>query len=342
MKKLLVLVLAVVLTLSLAVVASAATFSPYVGGEFQLNYSPDFYGDDTPLASEYNDANGARVKGYVTGTVEDKDTNTWAKIGYKFTSWNYSGIVADSTGKTGTHWDEVYEAGVKGIGGLLDIWYTNDECNDADRGQVPLVQNWYKFGGDPVFDKGPNHSISFHANNEAVDAALIYTLNKTEKNQIDIAGTYKFDGGNVWVAYEAQDKTTNDTQTAAGVVYKLGFGTIKVDYSVWSADKVDDTSTIQANLDFNGKFDVTVLYDNKHFLANDGGIGFGANWNITDKLYIGGRSLTTSDAVDKTSNNNQTVAYLGVKYGVFDTRIGAASVADGDNNFFVMTHVGMW
>jgi hypothetical protein len=361
LKKLLVLVLAVVLTLSLAVVASAATFDPYVGGEFELTYSPDAYetknadgstNDSVASGELKNDANGARFKSYVTGTVKDEDTGTWAKIGVKFTSWDYSSTIYDGKAN-GTAWDEVYEAGIK-VNDNLTVWYTNDENNDMDRGQIPLIQNWFKFGGDPFFDKGPSDGLGIRYGSETFDGALHYAFDKTnpaveDANVVIAAATFKFDGGSFYVGYD--DESNDTSHTIVGAAYKFGFGTLKVDYNLWGNDAAgaDDTSAIQVAADLlDSKLTVTVLSDDKQYFAKDGGLGFGITYNINDTWYVGGRSIQPSEDQDKlksdgsTNTNSQDVYYLGFKYGVFDTRIGSFTYGDDDSCFFIMTHVGMW
>ncbi len=343
MKKLLVLALAVVLTLSLTVVASAATFDPYVGGEFQLFYSSDMDltnntylkdgSEDTPLSSAFGSGTYARYKAYVTGTVKDEETNTWAKIGMLSKIWAGDANVP------------VYEAGIKKLGDVLDIWYTNDENPNTKRGQVaiawaggPSSQPPAKFGGDPGFSNGIGDVLGFDYNKDNVTVNVIYGPNKDAAGDTltAIAATIKFDGGNVWVG--TRNRINDGDQTGVGMQYGLGLGTLSVDYIQEKPEDGDSVSYIQANMNFTDlKLDTTLLMDDGKFFGEDGGMGVGLVYNISDKYYVGAKMLSpdTEDAEDLTEY------YFGIKHGVLETRIGSCD--DGNESYtYVTVHAGMW
>lgn len=336
MKKLLVLALAVVLTLSLTVVASAATFDPYVGGEFQLIYSEDLVNEDAPVTSinppwSYGHGSHGRYKSYVTGTVKDEETNTWAKVGVLFKCWNES----DPTHKA------IYEAGIKGIADAIDIWYTNDENPNTKRGMVPLVQDPMKFGGDPGFSNGvEGDPIGIDYNSDNVTVNFIYDLNKASAdadNLFAIAATIKFDGGSVWVGTRNYGANKLD-QSGVGMTYGFGFGTLSVDYVTEKPDSGDAASYIQAGMNFTDLgLEAILLMDDGKFCGVDGGMGVGLTYNINDKFYVGGKLISP----DTDGMEDSTEYYLGIKHGVLETRIGAGEM-NTESYFYATVHAGLW
>jgi hypothetical protein len=378
LKKLLVLALALVLTLGIAAMASAATFSPYVGGEYEFSYSNA--NDDAPVSSFEGDAFGARYKAYVTGTAEDKDTGTWAKIGSRATTWGAANA-------------SIFEAGIKNVGGSkLNIWYTNDENDNVKRGQNQLLEGgWYKFvgsgAGDPLMDQGPGNVLGIDYNGDNVVINFLYGFNKqtysgydaftgtanavsgVEGNVAGLAGTFKFDGGDVHFSYYVDggkettgvynefDSTITDpakqvqtihgvTRAEVGAQFKVGSGNIQADYINFSYD--DDTDSngyFQADATF-GKLDVVLLYDNKTYFPTDGGFGVGVSYNFTDKLYVGVKDALPNKEKDNTATGflNGSNVYVGYIYGIFNTRVGVYTPNDDtqDPITYLATWVGMW
>jgi hypothetical protein len=331
MKKLLVLALAVVLTLSLTVVATAATFDPYVGGVFQLTYLGDDANEDTPIQL-LEDGDRSMVKAYVTGTVKDEETNTWAKIGARLHAWS-----------AGADYNPVFEAGIKQIGDALDIWYTNDENDKTLRGQERLYYaEPHKFGPDPIFCHRVGNVLGFDYGSDMVDVNVTYKPNKTNddaSNEIGAAITVKFDAGKVYFGtFSDEDK---DSDSIVGGEFKAGFGTIKADYFMDSPDGGDDTSLIQAAASIDAiNLNVTVLVDDKYVFETDGGTGFGIEYTGVENFTFGYKALTASEDADE--DGNLSDIYVGYKWGIFNTRIGSAKMGDGDNFVYATAQVNMW
>lgn len=332
MKKLLVLALAVVLTLSLTVVASAATFDPYVGGVFQLTYLGDDANENSPIQL-LDDADRSMFKAYVTGTVKDEETNTWAKIGARLHGWS-----------GGADYNPVYEAGIKKIGDVLDIWYTNDENDKTLRGQERLYYlQPHKFGPDPIFCHRVGNVFGFDYGSDIIDINVTYKPNKPSDNadnEIAAAFTVKFDAGKVYFGtYNAENK---DSDSIIGGEFNAGFGTIKADYYMESPDKGDDASLIQAAVGIDAiKLNITVVSDDKVVFKNDGGVGFGIEWSGIDKLTIGYKAFAANEKIDEDKNFNDI--YVGYKWGIFNTRIGSAQIGeDGDSFVYATAQVNMW
>jgi hypothetical protein len=345
MKKLLVLALAVVLTLSLTVVATAATFDPYVGGVFQLTYLGDDANEDTPIQL-LEDGDRSMVKAYVTGTVKDEETNTWAKIGARLHAWS-----------AGADYNPVFEAGIKQIGDALDIWYTNDENDKTLRGQERLYYAApHKFGPDPIFCHRLGNVFGFDFGNDNVDVNVVYNPNKNsiDKNEIALSATFKFDAGKAYVGtwtgtssidpdenVEGDEYDEKMSETIIGGEFKAGFGTINADYLSKKPDETEKGSLIQASVGIDSiNLKVTALMDDKYVFATDGGTGFGLEWTGIEKLTIGYKALTAKEDADE--GGNLSDIYVGYKFGIFNTRIGSAKMGDGDNFVYATAQVNMW
>ena len=371
MKKLSVILLALAMTLSLAAVASAANFEPYLGGEFQVTYNGAEDVKDTPIDIE-NGGTWARFKLMLTGTVEDEETGTWAKIGAKLHTW-------------GEGRAPIYEAGIKGLfDGTLDVWFNGHEYENAKRGQIPLWTPMAKFGGDPLFDAAPGNVFAFDYNSGNITFNLGYDLNKPtfdpdkllgkSKNTIITAATLNFDMGKAHFAYQGKTASITDedvivafdeTRFLVGGELAFDFGTIALDYH--SVNHSNDDELVKAGND-GKKFDVTksalqaaislndlglkgtfVLDQGAYFsgdaLKDDkfGGMGFGIEYTGIENLTIGARMMQADEK--EYESKDMTDIYVGYKFGVFDTRVGVYKVEgenDGDNVFYAAAHVGMW
>ena len=363
MKKLSVILLALAMTLSLAVVASAAEFSPYLGGEFQLMYWREKEKDPYEYAPFRLEDNGtyARYKVMLTGVVEDEETGTWAKIGAKLSTWNPKAIEMDKEKvKAANNADEfndafsygdavaatkIYEAGIKGLfDGVLDIWYTNDEYANAKRGQIFLDTTPIgKFGGDPVLGDGPGDMFAFDLNFDSAKINFGIDMNKTSKdvdNAMIGAGTLFFDGGEAYVGYYKQEN--KDTKMVVGGSYDFDIVTIKADYYQESPDGKDSVNQIQVAGTLNDfGLKATVLVDGKKRFQTDGGYGVGVEYTGFENFVLGARLINAKDKADEGSNLQDI--YVGYNFGVFETRVGVGKEGkDGDSIFYAAAHVGMW
>lgn len=357
MKKLSVILLALAMILSMAVVASAAEFSPYLGGEFQLMYwggkGPYEY---APFRLE-DGGTYARYKVMLTGVVEDEETGTWAKIGAKLSTWNPKPIEIEIKKDDNQNITDVevgygeavaatkiYEAGIKGLfDGVLDIWYTNDEYANAKRGQIFLDTPIGKFGGDPVLGDGPGDMFAFDLNFDSAKINFGIDMNKTSKdvdNAMIGAGTLFFDGGEAYVGYYKQE--SKDTKMVVGGSYDFNIVTIKADYYQESPNKGKSVNQIQvAGIlnDFGLK--ATVLVDGKKRFQTDGGYGVGVEYTGFENFVLGARLINASDKADEDKNLQDF--YVGYNYGIFETRVGVGKEGkNGDSIFYAAAHVGMW
>jgi len=349
LKKLFVILLAVAMILSVSVLASAATFSPYVGGEFQLTYV-GANGTSTAPFTLNSGGNGlmgnSMMKFYAAGEVKDEDTNTWAKIGAKLTCWNRTATVSydDDQATVGTFeqsistWDLLYSAGIKKVGGIMDIQFSTDDYETTLRGQTPLYRDGIaKFGGDPFFVNRLNNAFGFDVNTDNVTVNIgtdagVAGVNELGK-RIVAAGTFKFDAGKAYVGYAKLSDTNSNM--IVGAEMKLGFGTLKADY--YMVNTGTSTSAFQANVSLDEmKLAATLLYDMKQALsATEDTIGVGVEYSGIEKFTLGVKYFTTKP--------DAGMEVYGVyKYGIFDIRPGYAKMGAADGVFYLALHAGMW
>jgi len=358
LKKLSVILLALALTFSLAAVAAAANFDPYLGGEFQVIYNgtkvdadgkPDKDGDViNPIDTEGSWGTWARFKLMLTGTVEDEETGTWALIGARLSTWNFNNDVSDDVaGLQGSDHAiiPIYQAGIKGLlDGTLDIWYNDHEYENAKRGQIPLWTPMAKFGGDPLFDNAPEGVFAADYNSGNVTVNFGVDINKGSKDNDPLfigAGTFAFDAGEFRAAFLSEQ--SSDARFLVGGAYELDFGKIEADFLQNSPDKGDDTSAFQASisladLGLKGIF----VYDDGITFA-DGGLGFGVEFTGIEDVVLGARMMLADKKEDEGANFNDF--YAGYNFGIFETRVGMYTTPEADYDdgvFYAAAHVGMW
>ncbi|MGE5607200.1 MAG: hypothetical protein ACM3YE_16105 [Bacteroidota bacterium] len=379
MKKLLVLALVVVLTLSLTVVAYAATFDPYVGGRITWAYIDS---DDDAKKDEHTTTKNSGIKMLLKGKINDEETGTWGAIGAQIDGWPNDRELSGPKA--------IYDFGINNLGGSnFNLWYTNWENENAKRGQDRLRGlDYAMYHRDPMFDhsladaigidyKTDNVVINFgfvpdkksYKNlTPAAEAALkaidkdatldpvqkrdakylitedpaSYDSGVYDKNEMIVAATFKFDGGNVHAGHYIAP--SEDTETIIGAEYQLGFGTIKVDYLTAEPKTGDSTSQAQAAVFFDDlKFDVTLLMDDKYTFSKDGGMGYQIRYTGIDKVTIGYAALEAEDKVNE--DKNMTDFFVGYKFGILETRIGAATLGEGkaqEKITYVSAYASFW
>lgn len=326
MKKFLVLTLSVVLVLSLTVVASAATFDPYIGGRLTWSYVDSDARENDPVG--YGNSG---IKMLLKGRVSDEETGTWGALGAKIDGW------PDNPGKT-LNTSSIYEFGIDGVGGSsFNIWYSNFENEKGNRGQNRIYNiDPLQTHEDCVFDLDLTDNvigIDYVTDNVVINVG--YEPNKANDeadNIMSIAGTFRFDGGDVHVGYFSGYHYTRPDkfdEINVGGTFKLGFGTIKADYLDYSPDQGDSGSIIQAGVSFDAlKLDVTVAMDDKYVFATDGGMIYQIKYSPIDNLTFCYRAAEAKEDADE--QQNFTNFYVGYNYGVIEARLGMAT--SGEDN----------
>ena len=374
MKKLLVLALSVVLVLSLTVVASAATFDPYIGGRITWAYIDSDAREDDPV--QY-DKSG--IKMLLRGRISDEATGTWGAIGAKIDGW------AEGEGRSlGT--SSIYDFGINNIGGSnFSIWYSNWENENMNRGLGKVYDaNPVQYHEDFMFDHDMNNVIgidyktdnliinfgycpdkktyktvksSVQAELDEIDNDLnmsdeekelekdsilryygdkAYDTKVWDDNAMQIAATYLFDGGDVHVGHYIDPEEWNDS--IIGCAFDVGFGTIRADHLIHSPDDDDSSSITQACVSFDAlNFDITLVMDDKYRFDTDGGYGYQIRYTGIENVTLCYRAMEAEDKIDE--DLNFTDLYVGYKYGVLETRLGFATEGEGDDNDFVYASV---
>jgi len=353
MKKLFVLALAVVLTLSLTAVASAATFDPYIGGRITWSY----------VESDHKDYDGnpvhldnSGIKLLLKGKVTHEETGTWGAIGAKIDGWPN-----DEKGLNGPN--AIYDFGINNIGGSnFSIWYSNWENENMNRGQGRIHDSApAKYHEDFLFDRDMANviGIDYKTDKLAVNFGYVPDENIKGDNDFQIAFTYNFDGGKVHAGYWSSAVTTDYDNKKGykvkeyiiGGEFKAGFGTIKADYITLDRDdeklksgKVyDGGSLAQVNVSFDDlKFDVTLVYDDGYKFKNDGGYGYQIRYTGFDNITLAYRAFEADKKVDE--HENFTDFYIGYKYGIFETRLGYGTVGEGKDNdrLYASVYISFW
>ena len=362
MKKLFVLALAVVLTLSLTAVASAATFDPYIGGRITWSY----------VESDHKDYDGnpvhldnSGIKLLLKGKVTHEETGTWGAIGAKIDGWPN-----DEGGLNGPN--AIYDFGINNIGGSnFSIWYSNWENENMNRGQGRIHDSApAKYHEDFLFDRDMANviGIDYKTDKLAVNFGYVPDENILGDNDFQIAFTYNFDGGKVHAGYWSSAAVVSVSSTINNVLdtdskfcevkeyiiggeFKAGFGTIKADYITLDCDDIelktgkvyDGGSLAQVNVSFDDlKFDVTLVYDDGYKFKNDGGYGYQIRYTGFDNITLAYRAFEADKKVDE--HENFTDFYIGYKYGIFETRLGYGTVGEGKDNdrLYASVYISFW
>ncbi|NLY75677.1 MAG: hypothetical protein GX075_10265 [Firmicutes bacterium] len=347
MKKLLVLALAMVLTFSLAVAASAATLDPYVGGRITWSYVDSDARENMP-SGVYNSG----IKLLLKGTVKDEETGSWGTIGAKLDAWPLNGYYEDPVkhNDKGLAVSGIYEFGINGVGGSnFNIWYTNFENEKGNQG---MDRMW---GIDPLqthtdcmFDRDlTDNVLGIDYVTDTVEVNFAYGLNTYDKdkdNEMSIAATFKFDGGDIHVGHY-NDKD-GFSEINVGGSYKLGFGTIKADYLNASVDTpgAEDASIIQVGASVDAiNFEAMVGMDDGYQFA-EGGLLYDLKFKPIDNVTLCYRAAQADEEADE--ENNYTNFYVGYKYGVIEARLGtytkAADTPSEEEGVYASCYVSFW
>ncbi len=146
--------------------------------------------------------------------------------------------------------------------------------------------------------------------------------------------TYKFEGGSdIYAGYFS--KGNGDLESTVGGDFKVGSITFKADYLNLNpkADGKDSVSQTQVAAYFDAiKLDIAVLLDDKYTFGVDGGTGWQIRYNglLDGKFTIAYRGLNAEDDADQLTKN-LTDFYIGYKYGIFETRLGAGTIGKGNS-----------
>ncbi len=360
MKKFLVLALVVVLTLSFAVVASAAALDAYVGGRLTWSYVDTDYVDPNTGASRENAPSGTGnggIKLLLKGTVRDEETGTWGTIGAKLDGWEYAGGKDLNT-------SGIYEFGIDGVAGSnFNVWYTNFENEKGNQGMARIYNiDVLQTHTDCMFDRDLlDHVLGVDYVSDNVRVNLGYEFNENaiaDGNIMSIAAGFKFDGGEVHVGnYDGKisNNVTGNSEVKASEInvggsYAFGFGTISFDYLGQSYDPsgMEDSSVIQVGATVDAiNLGVTVAaLDGIQF--KDGGIAYELKYKPLDNVTLCYRAATADEDADE--GNNFTNFYVGYNYGLIEARVGMYTKGEDekannikqDDGVYASCYVSFW
>jgi hypothetical protein len=329
--------------------------------------------------------NHGGIKLLLRESLVDEATGTWANIGFKADGWpndEYSSTTGkrdtkDTADNISTH--SIYDLGWNNIGGSkVNIWYSSWESETTNIGQG-RIYNVYptQFNEDNMFDRDASHCVTIDYKGDNVILSAIYEPNKTasiDENRSYFAATYKFDGGDVHAGYykgdtaskiklsDKDDTSFKSTEYLIGGAAKFGSISVKLDYLDTDMDETktgakgwwDGGNVTQANVSFDDlKFDVTLINDDNYYFKVDGGKGYQVRYTgfCDGKLSLVYKAMVADKKVDATGkagdleSGDFSCAYIGYKYGIFETRIGAGSHGkdDGKDDYvFASVYANFW
>lgn len=266
-----------------------------------------------------------------------------------------------------------------GQGRIYNVYPTQfNEDNVFDRDANHCITIDYK-GDNAVL------SAIFEPNKtESIDENRIFLAATYKFDGGDVhAGYYKGDtsyGTFTPTGGDSEDKVTGNyksTEYNVGTAFKMGSITTKLDYLKLDMDKRQDLAynsvteaneatgkwidcpydggdVTQLNISFDDlKFDVTLINDAEYHFQNDGGKGYQVRYSgfCDGKLSLVYKAMVADKDIDATGTRGNlesgdfSTAYIGYKYGIFETRIGAGSHGKDegkDNYVFASVYANFW
>ncbi len=228
MKKLLVVLLTVALTLSLVAVASAADVSTYMGGRFYINYKSN-NPTDNPISWNNASADGGK---YTNQTFITMNWSIKAEVDNSFIKfqWLNEGWSSPSTENF------TYSFGQNNIADIFSWQYNTGAAATTLIGQIPITELDTIGPYDPFFFNRPAGVLALGLTTDAFKANVEYAPNKGSysENPWVAAFTYNLDNGDVHVGasgYSDLDNGTLSSSYIVGTKFKLeGLGTLVADY----------------------------------------------------------------------------------------------------------------
>jgi len=326
LKKLLVVLLAAVMVLSLAAVAMAADVSTWMGGDLFFKYN-------SVAKGWVNDDNTFTV-GNITAKVS-KD-NTWAKTFLNIDTWQGTPI------NGGLH----YAFGVDKLGGMVSLSFSTKDQDICNIGQVPMMDLFDDFKGDPYFDTysfGNSAAMVIDSDTFTVKAEAVI-IGAAVENAYAIDAIYKFDGGKAYVAWQGNrchydggswGGEAGSRLIDAGTEFKLGDLGIKADLWMNTVAGTATSNVFQGNV-ASGPWDATLVYVMPN--GGNGVFGVGGNYKVGENLTVGAKYMAYNP-------NAQYELLATYQYGVLGLRVGYINPGTGssDDNYFVLgVHAGIW
>jgi len=349
--------------------ASASVFNPFCGGRVVWSYINSDATDD--LKDNPVTLNHGGIKLLLRESLSDEATGTWANIGFKADGWPNDTTAGANDNSINT--TSIYDFGWKKIGGSkFNIWYSSWESEATNIGQGRIYDVYpTQFNEDNVFDHDASHCITIDYLGDNLVLSAIYEPDKTtsiDETRAFFAATYKFDGGDVHAGYFKGDtsykptgSTTStpykSTEYIVGTAAKLSSISVKLDYLKTSMDDPcpwDGGNITQANISFDDlKFDVTLINDSKYYFRNDGGKGYQIRYtgiadgkvSLVYKAMVADKDSDATGTKGSLETGNFSTAYIGYKFGIFETRLGMGSHGKDsgkDDYAFASCYANFW
>ena len=349
MKKLLVVLMAVAMTVSVASSAMAADLSYWMGGDFYYFFTTAD-GD-----RGFNQSTGTfTVDSLLTARIQEG--NTWAQMWYFSDTWNFA-----DDGRTGQASNNLrYAFGIDNIGGSTNIGFSTKDTGIANIGQNALGELFNDFKADPIFntyDMPGSLNIAYNSDSFTLKAEAqvmddlgfawsgrgLNGYNEGNARKYALSGAVKFDGGDVHFGYK-KEEMNDDALILIGSNFMAGDVAVKLDFYMHEGGLTEfgevgahRGNSFQGNVAWD-RFDATLFYNMPEADGVDEILGLGFNYKATDKLGLGLKYFdnAAADAIYEVYGLYDMGAF-DVKFGIVDD----CRVSD-DLFFLVGVHASIW
>jgi hypothetical protein len=351
LKKLLIVLLTVALTLSLFAVASAATVNVYMGGRYWIEYRSNASTLDptgkTLIFENLSPSTSNDSMVLINWAVKAESGNSWAQLKWEEQTWTVPASASCFT----------YAFGQNNIGDMFD-WQYNTGGPATTIGFQSALNSGGDWGSngidtpgqyDPMWFNRPKHVLAFGIHGDSFKVNLEYgpnMMNKDGKDANPMVGTFvfKFDAGDVHVGYSTFSDICAGNSFIVGTKFKFeGLGTLLADYysskPYWATASAD---TFQANISLDEmKLNATLAYFIDPNFSGDTGdnyIGIGVGYSGFEKVSVGLKYFM-DDANGGKHGYDLNATY---NVGAFNVRAGYAVRGSADGYIYVGAFGSMW
>jgi hypothetical protein len=341
LKKLLIVLLVVAMTLSLTAIAFGATVNTYMGGRWYFTWRSNNNGVtnvDLNKASASESQWDNRTMITMNWSVKAESGNSWAKLQWLCEVWS-----APNTGNF------TYSIGQNNIADMIDWQFNTGNASTTLIGQNSIVGIDTLGPYDPMFFNRPKQIIAIGIHTDALKINLEASPNDLDGdgNKMWVAAlTYKMDAGDVHVGITGETDIVNGASYIVGTKLKFeGLGTFVADY--YSATGTTGTPAVlngwssnqlQAGLslvEMKMKFVVAFVMPNSSD-ANLNFFGLQAGYTGIDKI-----SLNVKYFSDDAYGNKHGYELFGTyNVGAFSLRLGYEVPNDPTNAYFCLGAFG--
>jgi len=339
LKKLLIVLLVVAMTLSLTAIAFGATVNTYMGGRWYFTWRSNNNGVtniDLNRASAGEALWDNRTMITMNWSVKAESGNSWAKLQWLCEVW--------SNPNTGNF---TYAIGQNNIADMIDWQFNTGNASTTLIGQASIVGIDTLGPYDPMFFNRPKQIFAIGIHTDALKLNIEASPNDLNGDGLKMwvaALTYKMDAGDIHVGITGQTDIVGGASYIVGTKYKLeGLGTLVADYysatgsaggvlNSWSANQ------FQAGLSLDEmKMNFVVAYVMPNSAdATQNFLGLQAAYTGIDKISLNVRYF--ADDANGTKHGYELFGTYNV--GAFNLRLGYEVPNDPSLAYFCLGAFG--